>query len=66
MDVRLAAVVGELIRDLGEVPSGEIYASIMDRVSLDEYNAIVQALVNAKLVKQRNYLLTWVGPVKES
>lgn len=56
--------VGECIRELGEVPSGHLYARLMGKLSLESYEAIIRQLVKADLVKRSNaHLLTWIGPV---
>lgn len=31
-------------------------------MTLDAYNGIISALKSAGLVKEQNFLLTWVGP----
>ncbi len=55
-------VVGETIRDLGEVPSGHLYAQLMGRFSLAEYEKIIDTLVRAGVVeKTPQHLLRWVG-----
>jgi hypothetical protein len=62
--LKIAVAVAEAIRELGEVPSGHLYARLMDQMSLDTYNAIIGALKGAGLVKEQNYLLSWSGPAK--
>lgn len=54
--------VAETIRELGEVPSGHLYARLMDRLSLASYDAIITSLKNAKLVEEKSHVLRWVGP----
>ena len=57
--------VGDAIRELKEVPSGHLYAQLMAKMSLDQYNAIIDILIEAKMVKRsRSHLLTWIGPAK--
>jgi hypothetical protein len=56
--------VAEAIRELGSVPSGHLYAQLMDKMSLETYTAVIQVLKNTKLVEEKNHLLTWIGPVK--
>jgi len=60
--IRMAAAVAEAIRDLGSVPSGHLYARLMEYMSLETYNKIITVLKNANLVEESNHLLTWVGP----
>jgi hypothetical protein len=54
--------VGEAIRDFGSVPSGELYAFLMDKLTLDQYNNVIRILKNAGLIKEEAHLLTWSGP----
>lgn len=60
LDVILA--ISDAIRDLKEVPSGHLYARVMFCLDIHGYNAIIQALVNAGLVRKSAHLLTWIGP----
>jgi len=34
---------------------------VSGKMSVHTYNSIIRMLVNAKLVKQSNFLLTWIG-----
>jgi hypothetical protein len=51
----------QLIKALGSVPSGELYARVMDKLSLDSYQAIIGYLEAAELVEVKNHVITWVG-----
>jgi hypothetical protein len=58
----IVLAVGETIRDLGEVPSGHLYAQLMGRFTLGEYEKIIDTLVGAGVVeKTPSHLLRWVG-----
>lgn len=57
-----AIAIAEAIRELKEVPSGHLYARVTQHMTLDAYNGIISALKTAGLVKEQNFLLTWVGP----
>lgn len=62
----LALIISEAIRDLGEVPSGHLYAQVMGHMTIQTYEKIISTLVNAKLVaRDGNHLLRWIGPPKE-
>lgn len=54
--------VAETIRELGECPSGPLYARLMGRVSFESYQSIIRTLKGANLVTERNSMLTWIGP----
>jgi hypothetical protein len=62
IDVALA--IAETIRELGEVPSGHLYASAMSHgLSLQQYESVIRALSNVGLVSQDGqHLLRWIGP----
>lgn len=61
--VRAAAAIGEAIRDLGRVPAGHLYAHLMGKLTLDQFDGLVGALVQAKLVERtRDHELIWIGP----
>lgn len=55
--------VAETIRELGSVPSGELYARLMGSISLESYGQIVGTLERAGLIEERGHLLRWVGPI---
>jgi hypothetical protein len=59
-DVMLA--ITEVIRAAGEIPSGVLYARLMDKIDIHTYNAILSRIKGSGLVVEKNHLLTWVGP----
>lgn len=58
--------VAETIRELREVPSGELYARLMSRISYSAYEGIIGTLKNAGLVSESAFLLKWTGPGLEN
>ena len=55
--------VAEAIRELGEVPSGHLYANLMSKLSLAQFEQVLGVLKGAGLVRESNaHLLTWIGP----
>ncbi len=55
--------VAEAIRELGEAPSGTLYAVLCGRVSYQGYEKIIGMLKRADLVSESPaHLLTWIGP----
>lgn len=60
--VNALLAIAEAIRELGEVPSGELYARLMGHMDLETYESFIRRLVGAKLVENRGHLLVWVGP----
>lgn len=62
----IITAIAEAIRDIGSVPSGHLYATVMGHMSLQTYESIINMLVRSNLVRRDgNHLLTWIGP-KES
>ena len=54
--------IAEAIRELGSVPSGHLYARLMDRFSLDQYESLIQILVRENLITRGNdHLLRWIA-----
>lgn len=60
--MHIVLALAETIREAKEIPSGELYAILCGKLSLESYNRVIQCLLNTGLVKQKNYLLTWTGP----
>lgn len=58
----LLKIAAEAICKAGSVPSGTLYATMMSVIDLPGYNRAIEILINAKLVKKENHLLTWIGP----
>jgi hypothetical protein len=60
--IAAARILADAIRDLGEVPSGHLYAHVMGAMSLETYQGLIGILKHAKLVEEKAHLLTWIGP----
>lgn len=58
----IITAVAETIRQAGSIPSGHIYAHIMDKINLEDWHKIVALLERTGLIRQdRSFLLHWVG-----
>lgn len=61
--LEVVQVITEAIRELKEVPSGELYARLMPHgISIGNYQTFLDMLQGAKLIQVKNHLITWVGP----
>ena len=60
--IQITVTIGQTICALGSVPSGELHAQVMGKLSLESYSNVIEMLKKAKLVKESNHLLTWIGP----
>ena len=59
--VELTVTIGRAVREVGEIPSGHLYAAVCGRLSLAQYEAIIDTLVGAGAVRRRGHLLVWAG-----
>ena len=50
--VRVAHAIAETIRELGEVPSGHLYARVMGVMDLRQYEQVISLLIDARLVER--------------
>lgn len=60
--LEIVALVGQLIRESpgGQIPSGELYARLMDTFTLDQYESIISMLERGKLIERKHHLLRWL------
>lgn len=54
----IQAIAGA-IKDLKNVPSGELYAQVMNYLTLDQYNKVIDILKNAGVITVNNHLISW-------
>lgn len=60
--VAIVKAIADAIKELGEVPSGHLYAGVSSRLELGYYQQIIELLKNAGLVEETpNHLLRWVA-----
>lgn len=64
--VDMALAVADAIRELGEVPSGHLYARLMGHMDIDAYSQMIELLKDAKVITVTNHLIKWVGPARKS
>jgi hypothetical protein len=53
--------VGEAIKALGRIPSGELYVQLMSRMSLEVYNKVIAMLTKVGAIKVENHEIIWIG-----
>ena len=60
VNLRLAELLEEAIKESGEkgIPSGHLYNMLMQSVSLEDYQALIEILKKAGKIKESDYLLT--------
>ena len=54
-------LMGRVISEVGEIPSGHLYARLMDRMDLSAYEGAVRLLVKLGLVERSGDVLKWKG-----
>lgn len=59
---QILAAVTEAIRELGQVPSGELYARVSPTLDFEAYERIIQTIQNTGLITVKGHLITWTGP----
>ena len=59
--VQVIAAIANTIRSLGKIPSGELYARIVDRVTIEQYDRILDILKNAELIEVKHHEIAWIG-----
>lgn len=59
---QMLAALAEAIRELREIPEGELYARLMDHFTHEGWDRAIGQLVRAGLVKRQAQQLIWTGP----
>lgn len=60
--IRVVQAIADAIRDLKQIPSGHLYGRLMGHLSLQDYERIIDVLVNAGVVREDpSHLLVWIG-----
>ena len=59
--IETVKTIGMAIKELGSVPSGHLYAQLCGHMSLETYNFCISKLKEAKVIEEKNYLLTWIA-----
>lgn len=60
--IAVVQTIAEAVRVAGKIPSGHLYAMIMDKVSIQAFESAVALLKRAGLVGESNHELSWTGP----
>lgn len=57
----IAKAIALTVRQVGEAPSGPIYAHLMGEIDLSTYEYIIHMLKQLKLIREENNVLIWIG-----
>lgn len=63
--MQVVVMIGSAIQELGEVPSGHLYAAVMHVIDLDGYQKVIAILKRAGLVTESGHVLRWIGPKRD-
>lgn len=66
--IQVVDALAEALAAFGErgVPSGELYAMLMDLLSLDSYQSLIKRFKDVGLVIEVNHVLTWVDSLRST
>jgi hypothetical protein len=59
--IEAISAIGRIIRDAKRIPSGHLYAQLMNVLSLEKYESIIAILVKSQLIKVESHELIWIG-----
>lgn len=60
--IRTMAIVCEVIKEAGSIPSGILYARLMEKMDYPTYQAMIRQILRTGLVSQDKFhRLTWIG-----
>jgi hypothetical protein len=60
--LRIIQAIAEAIREAGKIPSGHLYAVLMEKgITIEQYENIIGLLKRTGLVKESASVLIWVG-----
>jgi len=59
--IQFMGAIASLIKEVKSIPSGHLYAQLMGKMSLDQYQDMIATLQKAGLVSLKNDLLTYTG-----
>ncbi len=60
--LKVILTVGEIIREVKEIPSGRRDAQLMEKgIGMNEYERIIQTLTKAGAIRVDNNLIKWVA-----
>lgn len=57
----ILAALADAIRELKRIPSGHLYALLMPKMSLAQYETAIDLLIKAGLVRKASDELVWEG-----
>lgn len=60
--IKTMAIVCEVIKEAGSIPSGILYARLMEQMDYPTYQSMIRQILRTGLVSQDKFhRLTWIG-----
>ena len=56
--------VADTIRECGKCPAGVLYAGLMSRMDLGQFESLIGILKRAGMVREESHELIWIGGAK--
>lgn len=66
LELKLLDALTSVLAKVGEVPSGTVYSALIGKVTLADYEAVIERMKRLGLIKVENHLIRWVGPQLEA
>jgi hypothetical protein len=58
--IEIVMAVAETIREAGEIPSGHLYAGLMEKgCTLAQYDNLIRTLIESGIVRKSGHMLKW-------
>jgi|688.fasta_scaffold13647_5 hypothetical protein len=58
--IEIVMAVAETIREAGEIPSGHLYAGLMEKgCTLTQYDNLIRTLIESGIVRKSGHMLKW-------
>ena len=59
--LEILKAVAEAIKALGSIPSGHLYARVMNKLTLTQYNLVIDQLKKTGVIEEKSHMLIWIG-----
>jgi hypothetical protein len=58
--IEIVMAVAETIREAGEIPSGHLYAGLMEKgCTMAQYDNLIRTLIESGIVRKSGHMLKW-------
>ena len=57
--LNVLTALADVVKELKQVPSGELYARVMSYISIQTYESAIGTLIRSKVIRKENNLLIW-------